>query len=457
MRVALTVAMTATMLVPALWRPVVALSYPITLARAFTATGPSATAFGFPATHIAFSWTGEEGTGVRYRSVDPASGSSRWRRAPEAHDLEHGSTHYSGVIAVDRPEKVQWKPVVPRGAEVGPVTIDYMNTIDGPRRRVEIPSTAAAATPDPDIVTRAEWGADESIKRTSGGCARQFHPVQQLFVHHTAGTNNDRYPKATMRSIYWYHTVRRGWCDIGYNFVLSPDGRIFEGRWSREFDPGEIHDGENQKDEIVQGAHTQDFNSGSIGVSLMGNYSTTTWSSAMRRALVHLLAWEVDRHGLQLGEHVYRNPVTGTSKRLPLIAGHRDAGQTECPGNNVYAGLPGLRRSVAKRIAASRASTTTTLESLTPVMLAGQSASFVGTLTTSTGLGLAGKKIRAHFKPEGKPWRRSAVVATTEPDGRFVFELQLQRDSVVVAEFFGDDEAWPSKSPRVNQEVTQPP
>src|SRR3712207_8804536 len=47
-----------------------------------------------------------------------------------------------------------------------------------------------------------------SLKRTSGGCVRRFFPVQQLFVHHTAGANFDRNPKATMRAIYWYHVVR---------------------------------------------------------------------------------------------------------------------------------------------------------------------------------------------------------------------------------------------------------
>jgi N-acetylmuramoyl-L-alanine amidase len=453
LRVALTAAMAATMLVPALWQPARALTYPVTLARAVTSTGHATATLRFPATHIAFSWSGDEGSGVRYRTFDDAGEPSAWLRAVEAHDLEHDSSHYSGVITVARPSAVEWEPLVAPGVDIGPVTLDYLNTMDGPRRRIEVPSSASAAIPDPDIVTRAEWGADESIKRTSGSCTRQFHPVQQLFVHHTVGTNDDPHPKATMRSIYWYHAVRRGWCDIGYNFVISPDGRIFEGRWSRDFDAGETHDGENRKGEIVQGSHTESFNSGSIGVSLMGNYSTDKWSSAMRRALVRFLSWEVDRHNLKLGrKHVYRNPVTGTSKRIPVIAGHRDAGYTECPGNNVYKGLPRLRRSVANEIARSRATTVTTLESLTPVMLAGQNASFVGTLT-SEGLGLPGKKIHIHFKPAGKRWRRNAVTATTEPDGRFMFDLRLQRDALVVAEFYGDREAWPSKSPRVSQDI----
>jgi hypothetical protein len=109
--------------------------------------------------------------------------------------------------------------------------------------------------------------------------------VQQLFVHHTAGSNFDRHPKATMRAIYWFHTVRRGWCDIGYNFVISWDGRVFEGRWARRYKPWEVHDSEDARGRAVAGAHVSGFNSGSVGVSVMGNFSRVSAPPDVRRTL----------------------------------------------------------------------------------------------------------------------------------------------------------------------------
>ena len=452
---ALVIATMASLLVPAFTRPARAITVPSTLARSITTAGAGRASYSFPATHVAFSWTGEEGTGVRYRTIDGDGTASRWRRAAEAHDLEAGDDHYSGVIAVDRPDAIQWEPAVPPGKAMGDVTVDYMNALDGPRRRVEIPSLAGAEASDPDVITRAEWGADESIKRTSGTCKRLFYPLQQLFVHHTVGANNDPHPKATMRSMYYFHTIRRGWCDLGYNFVISPDGRIFEGRWSRRFDPWEIHDSENHRGEAVQGAHTSGYNSGSVAVSLMGNYSTARMTLHMRTTLVNFLAWEADRHNLRpKARHTYVNPATGLSDRLPIIAGHRDAGQTECPGNSVYRALPNLRDQVRTLMADGKANTRTILASFQPTVPQGGSATFTGRLSTAAGEGLAGRAVAIHVKPENRRWRDEAPTVTTI-DGEFSFSVTAgPRDFVVVAEFEGDLDNWRSQSERVPQSVT---
>lgn len=453
LRIALVLVTMASVLVPSLFQPARAITVPTTLARSMTASGAARVGYTFPATHVAFSWSGDEGTGVRYRTLNDGE-TTPWRRAWEAHDLEHGDHHYSGVLAVDRPDSVEWRPVTEPGLEMGAITIDYLNTLDGPRQRVEIPSVAGADATDPNIITRAEWGADESIKKTTGECKRLFYPVQQLFVHHTVGTNNDTHPRATMRSMYYFHTVTRGWCDLGYNFVISPDGRIFEGRWSRNFDPWEIHDSENNDNEAVQGAHTSGYNSGSVAVSLMGNYSTVRMTSEMRRSLVGFLAWEADRHNLRpKASHTYKNPATGLTRHLPVIAGHRDAGSTECPGNSVYRSLPELRQKVKNRMAEGKFTTGTTLSSLQPTAPAGTTVTFVGRLATGGGAGVVGRDILVHVKPRNKPWRHLHL-ATTTADGQFTFNQSPQRDLTVVAEFEGDNGLWRSQSKRVAQNVS---
>lgn len=455
LRISLVIATLCAVLVPAFLRPARAITVPVTLSRAVTRTGPASADFAFEATHIAFSWTGDEGTAVRYRTVSDGD-PSRWRRVVESHDVEVAGEHMSGVISVPRPDEVQWEPLIADRSAMGPVQLDFMNTVDGPRRRIEVPASAAAEATNPDVITRAEWGADESIRKKTGDCKPSFYSVQQLFVHHTVGTNNDPHPKATMRAIYQYHTVSRGWCDIGYNFVISPDGRIFEGRFSRNFSPWEIHDSENLEGRAVQGAHVSEFNSGSVGVSLMGNYSTTTMTKAMRRTLVDFLAWEVDRHNLApLARHRYKNPVTGVSKRLHFIAGHRDAGQTECPGNSVYRGLEDIRLAVKKRIGEGKFSTTTTLRSLMPISPAsGAIIQFAGRLTTGGGAARPDREIMVRVKPKNRRWRVETKVVTDE-EGNFLFSLTPQRDALVVAQFKGDAGLWGSQSRRVKQEVTR--
>ena len=454
LRLFLALSTLAVVLVPALWSPARAITVPVTLARTVTATGPASASFAFEASHIAFSWTGDEGTGVRYRTIADGE-ASRWRRVAESDDVEVPGRHMSGVIAVDRPNEVEWEPIVPERNAIGPVKLDFLNTLDGPRRRVEIPATANAEATDPDVVTRAEWGADESIRRRTGECRPSFYPVQQLFVHHTVGANNDPHPKATMRAIYQYHTVSQGWCDIGYNFVISPDGRIFEGRYSRSFDPWEVHDAENRGGEAVEGAHVSGYNSGSVGVSLMGNYSTTTMTRSMRSTLVNFLAWEADRHNLApRARHTYRNPVTGlVDRRLHVIAGHREAGQTECPGNSVFRGLDGLRSAVKIKIGDGKLTTRVSLGSLTPVSPApGTPIELAGRLTTGGGDALPRREILVRVKPRNRPWRKE-LTTITEEQGRFVFELAPRRDMAVVAQFKGDAGLWGSQSRRLKQQV----
>lgn len=69
-------------------------------------------------------------------------------------------------------------------------------------------------------------------------------------------------------------------------------------------------------------------------------------------ALEQFLAWKSEAHGIDpLGSSLYTNPVSGTQKTFPNIAGHRDVNATDCPGGVFYSTLPSLRQAVAGRIA----------------------------------------------------------------------------------------------------------
>jgi hypothetical protein len=222
-------------------------------------------------------------------------------------------------------------------------------------------AVADAATGQPAVITRAGWGANESYRFNAGGYERwapEFLPLQKLIVHHTAGRNNDPNPAATIRAIYYDHAVIRGWGDIDYNFLIDAQGRIYEGRHARAYG-GEIPTGEDLAGNVVRGAHAKYFNDATMGVSLLGNFTSVMPTAAARTALVNLLAWKAERHGIDpKGASMYVNPALGNSKWLYNISGHRNVNATACPGELFYNSFPKLRQDVANRIAATTGAST---------------------------------------------------------------------------------------------------
>ncbi|MGD9797103.1 MAG: hypothetical protein AB7V15_03210, partial [Acidimicrobiia bacterium] len=122
----------------------------------------------------------------------------------------------------------------------------------------------------PPVIARAAWGADETI----GTRTRFFAPLRKAIVHHTAVDSPDPYgdPEGQLRAVQRAH-VNNGWADIGYQFAVAPDGRIFEGRYARPFGPGEVPSGEDANGNLVIGAHAENHNTGSLGVVLLGDLS----------------------------------------------------------------------------------------------------------------------------------------------------------------------------------------
>jgi hypothetical protein len=189
--------------------------------------------------------------------------------------------------------------------------------------------TAAVFTPRPVIYSRAQWGADESMRSKS---SLHYGDVHAGFVHHTVNANG--YTRAEVpgiiRSIYAYHVRSRGWSDIGYNFLVDRFGRIWEGRY------GGV-------DRAVVGAHTLGFNDDSFAASAIGNYQIVKPSAAMIQAYGTLYAWKLSLHGVDASST--RQYVT--SRWFQAINGHRDAASTLCPGQYLYNKLPRIRKLAA--------------------------------------------------------------------------------------------------------------
>ena len=186
-------------------------------------------------------------------------------------------------------------------------------------------SAKAQAVVQPTIFSRAQWGADESIRNKS---ALRYGSISGGFVHHTVNANDytEAQVPALLRSIYAYHVKSRGWSDIGYNFLVDRFGRIWEGRY------GGI-------DRPVVGAHTLNYNDYSFAMSAIGNFDTVQPPDVMLRAYGQLFAWKLSLSGV--------NPASTSQKigrgTFQAINGHRDAGSTACPGRYLYAQLPLIR------------------------------------------------------------------------------------------------------------------
>lgn len=184
--------------------------------------------------------------------------------------------------------------------------------------------------PLPDIEYRDDWCP-------SGNCPMDDTPtptvVSHLVVHHSAGSNTSPNWAATVRSIWDYHVNNRGWDDIGYNFLIDPNGVIYEGRGND-----------------VSGAHFSCMNPSTMGVCLLGNFTTASPSNAMINSLTVLLGWKVCDIDKDPRETSYFS--TGAVD-LVNLCGHRDGNSipasctvTECPGDNVYAIMGNLRTAV---------------------------------------------------------------------------------------------------------------
>lgn len=180
------------------------------------------------------------------------------------------------------------------------------------------PAAAPAAVPAPYIISRAAWGADPSLMTWPP----EYAPVKKIILHHTVTSGGDN-PIAEVQAIYYFHAVTRGWGDIGYNYLVDKLGNIYEGR------AGGL--------DVIAG-HTLGYNTGSVGIGNLGDYSSAAPTAAMRDANAALAAW--------YGGRTYIHPLESSffkDRVTPNIGGHRDYAATACPGDAFYAQLPAIR------------------------------------------------------------------------------------------------------------------
>lgn len=310
------------------------------------------------------------GTSARVRAKKPDGSWGPWYKTENLDGVGDGSARGTEPVFVGLTTTVQIAVTRPGGAtasneqkpvEAAPATSDLgyipANTnqpfgqnvnavlISPPQAPIgDLPMPNAVTPPGqpPHIITRAQWGADESMK-----CPNTVYDdgVRAGIVHHTAGSN-DYGPQdsaAIVRSIYAYHTRTLGWCDIAYNALVDKYGQVFEGR-------------AGGMDRPVEGAHTGGFNRNTWGVAMLGNFDLEPPTPIELRTVGRLLGWRlsmdrVDPRGtvvLPSEGGSFTHFPKGATPTLPTIFTHRDVGNTECPGNGAYAAMDQIRDIAAR-------------------------------------------------------------------------------------------------------------
>ena len=188
----------------------------------------------------------------------------------------------------------------------------------------------------PQMISYSEWRAGLPDPKPP----REATDVEHLVVHHSAGSNTDTNYINIVRNIYLFHTQSNGWDDIGYNFLVAPNGVIFNGR-----DPQGVADDDN-----ILGAHFCGKNQNTMGVCMLGDFMKVRPTKKAIFSLKYLLAWKLKKNGINAFGQTKHPKNTGSL--LNNLCGHRDGCSTDCPGDSLYALLP-LIKAEAARIADS--------------------------------------------------------------------------------------------------------
>lgn len=295
------------------------------------------------------SWSAWQSLPVSDHGPDPDTAEGRQARstsepliAPDAQGVQIRIDTPDGTVPEGTQIALVHSPETPDDAAIGQPNTTLLDT-------------AQASPSMPHIITRAQWGADESMVRDTP----EFSDTIKVgFVHHVVQSNDYSPTQAAsiMRDVYSWFVDGEGVNDFGYNFMVDRYGRIFEGR------KGSIEG-------AVIGAHTSGFNRDSFAVSFLGNSDNLNPNKVQGQKIIdaygRIMAWKLAQyHRNPLGTAVLTSagpgPGQGTTSmywpgqkvRVPTILGHGDIGSTACPGKFLHSSLDAIRASVVQKMGA---------------------------------------------------------------------------------------------------------
>lgn len=301
---------------------------------------------------------------IRFRSTDGEW--TAWQNLKEDHDHPDGDEELWTYVITEESEAFQYRVfLATQDTSLTPKLSNVsFDAVDGGESSAFSGLERLIFKNDDKVLSRDDWNADEELllKRYYGKLDMvsdkdndyvetdsslkivktitgdedgnpylwpQEYPkeVKKIIIHHTATNGSLNDPEESIRAIYYYHAVTRGWGDIGYNYIITPDGQIFQGRAG---------------DEGVVAGHASGYNTGTIGIALLGNYEENPVPGDMMQALTALVYEKADFHNIDVNK-------TGTyrGEKMENLLGHRDVDATACPGDYTYDYLEDIRTVVS--------------------------------------------------------------------------------------------------------------
>ncbi len=152
----------------------------------------------------------------------------------------------------------------------------------------------------------------------------EFTIPGHIILHHSAGFNESNNFAAVVEYYYDLHVNTNGWDDIGYNWLIDANGIIYQGR-----------------PDDYQGAHFSCINEKTVGICMIGEFTSRLPTVAAIDALISLAAYEATENTIDVTSEIYHETGALT---LRSISGHRDGNNspngcssTICPGDSFYA------------------------------------------------------------------------------------------------------------------------
>jgi hypothetical protein len=365
---------------------------------------------------VGMRWRGRAEPAIALRVRRPHRGWSRWQRVAAHRDHNPDPRRGEPMRAASDPlwvgnaDAVQYRLSEP----VPGLRLHFVNVAAATRPRLR-----AAQEPQPDMVTRAEWGAGGCPPRSSPG----YGSVKAVHVHHTVSLN-DYSPdegRAMVLAICRYHRNSNGWDDIGYNALVDKYGVLYEGR------AGGL-------DQAVIGAQAQGFNAETAGIASIGDHTSVGATPQTLDALARFIRWKLGVHLQPLSGPVTVRSSGGSASRyaaganvtLERVIGHRDTGRTACPGQLLYDQLGQLRAMVASGVAGAPLAVASVSATLADYWADhGQVVPISGVLAGPDGAPLPGELVEVQVNGDGR-WVTSRRLGTGA-DGSFATDLKPRK------------------------------
>ena len=261
---------------------------------------------------------------------------SEWQLITNDNDLEHKANKFVGSLAFfDKSNKFMQF----RTNGLKDLTFSFISPGKTPQQEIRdniIKSqnyNSIKTLGRPEFVSRKTWGCPQ----TENVSARSLTNVTHLIIHHSAANTVSTDYAAVVRTYWDWHVNGNGWDDIGYNWLVDPNGVLYKGRaWKSE------------TEENILGAHNSGKNSGTSGICFIGNYVSDIPSNIGLNKVASIAAFLCDKYGIDPKGNTYHEAINKVNNNL---TGHgQSGGGTECPGTQMINRMPLIRELTLSKI-----------------------------------------------------------------------------------------------------------